>query len=89
MFHYDEVIQPRFLRPAVDAVDVAASTAVDFVTVYGRAVTARALSDGNLVCVTAAGESRTLAVAEGEELPLLLNSVAASNTVPLRIYIWE
>lgn len=82
-------MDPRFLRPAKDAVDVAASTATDFVATYGQAVTAKARGDGNLVCVTAAGESRTLAVVDGEELPLLLNSVTAANAVPLRIYIWE
>lgn len=77
-----------YVEPAYDAVDVAATTAHDAIALYGKPVTVKARGDGDLVVTTAKGESRTLAVTDGEEIPLLINAIDATSAVPVRVYVW-
>lgn len=78
----------RYIEPAYDVVDLSASTALDALATYGRPVTVRAREDGDLVGVTAQGIARTIAVVADEEIPVLWRSIAVTNAVALRVYIW-
>lgn len=83
------MIPSRYFEPAYDAIPLSSSTAYDAIALHGRPVSLKVVgTGGSLVCVTASGQSRTLTVADNEEIPLLVNSISASTNVDLRLYVW-
>lgn len=82
-------ISSRYIKPAVDAVPIAASTAVDFMATYKQTVTLAADTAGDVVGVTEAGETRTIAYSEGQERPISWRSITASTTADVVAYIWK